>query len=131
MFRFANRSRFLIATLCVAMFALRVGGLHIHMCMDGSEPPLSFHIEDSGIHHLDETSAGDEHADRDLGLASDVVVKKPFGALDLPLVAAFCALLLFLLARPREQHAFPFLPAIVRSARNRLRPPLRGPPCNA
>jgi len=130
MFRFANRSRFLIATVCVAMFALRVGGLHLHLCMDGSEPPVSFHVEDSGIHHLDEASAG-EHADRDLGLASDVVVKKPFGGLDLPLVAAFCALLLFLLARPRVRLAFPSLPAKVRSVRNRLRPPLRGPPCLA
>lgn len=131
MFRFANRSRFLIATLCVAMFALRVGGLHIHMCMDGSEPPLSFHAEDSGIHHLDEASAGEKHLDRDMSLASDVVVKKPSGDLGLSLLAAFCAFLLFLLARPREPRDFPALPTIVRSARTRLRPPLRGPPCLA
>ena len=128
MARFGNQSRFLIATLCVAMLVLRVGGLHAHLCMDGSEPPLSFHVEDSGIHHVDEASVGEDHADRDVKLASDVVVKKPFGGLDLTLAAAFCALLLFLLARPRELLAFPSLPAKVRSAWHRLRPPLRGPP---
>ncbi len=66
-----------------------------------------------------------------MSLASDVVVKKPSGDLDLSLLAAFCALLLFLLARPREPRHFPSLPALVRSARTRLRPPLRGPPCLA
>lgn len=128
MARFGNRSRLLIATLCVAMFVLRVGGLHVHLCMDGSEPPLSVHVEDSGIHHVDEASAGEEHADRDFGLASDVVVKKPFGGLDSTVAALFCALLWFLLTRPRELFVFPSLPARIRSARNRLRPPLRGPP---
>jgi hypothetical protein len=128
MARFGNQSRFLIATLCVVMLVLRVSGLHVHLCMDGTEPPMSFHVEDAGIHHLDEASAGDEHADRDFSLASDVVVKKPQAGLDLTLAAAFCALLLFMLARPRKLFAFPSLPAKVRSARTRLRPPLRGPP---
>jgi len=128
MARFGNQSRFLIATLCVAMLVLRIGGLHVHMCMDGTEPPLSFHVEDSGIHHLDETSAAEEHADRDVGLVSEVVLKKPFGGLDLGLVAAFFALILLLLTRQHELPAFPSLPGKVRSAWNRLRPPLRGPP---
>jgi len=131
MFHFANRSRFLIVTLCVAVVALRIGGLHVHLCMDGSEPPLSLHVADSGIHHLDEADGGEAHADRDMSVATDVVVKKPSGYFDLSLMAAFCALLLFLLARPRALHAFPSVPATLRSARNRLRPPLRGPPRHA
>jgi hypothetical protein len=130
-FRFANRPRFLIAFVCVAMVVLRVGGLHIHMCLDGSEPPMSFHVEDSGVHHLDEVATADAHEDRDLAIASDLVIKKPFGDLDLSLLAAFGALLLFLLARPRELLAFAPLPVRVRSARTRLRPPLRGPPAHA
>jgi hypothetical protein len=112
----------------VAIFALRVAGLHAHLCMDGSEPPLSIHVSDSGMHHLDEAAAGEKHADRDMPIASDVLVKKPTGDFDVSLVAAFCALLLFLLARPRELFAFPSPPALGRSARTRLRPPLRGPP---
>jgi hypothetical protein len=131
MFRFAKRSKLLIATLCVAIFALRVAGLHAHLCLDGSEPPLSIHTADSGIHHLDEAGAAGQHADRDVPIASDVLVKKPTGDLDLSLLAAFCALLLFVLTRPREPFAFLSEPARFRSARTRLRPPLRGPPLPA
>jgi hypothetical protein len=118
----------LVTLLCVAVVALRVGGLHLHLCMDGTEPPVSFHVADSGVHHLDEADAGEAHADRDMAIASDVVLKKPFGDVDLALLAAFCALLLFMLARRREVSPFPALPARVCSARPRLRPPLRGPP---
>ncbi len=129
--RFTPRSRFLVALLCVAVVALRAGGLHVHMCLDGSEPPMSLHGADSGMHHLDEAAAGESHADRDLLIASDLLVKKPTGDLGIFLLAAFGILLLFLLVRPRELFAFPPLPALVRSARIRLRPPLRGPPCHA
>ena len=128
MFRFANRPRFFVAALCVAMIALRAGGLHVHMCMDGSEPPLSLHVADSGIHHLDEAEAGEAHADHDMAIASDVVVKKPTGDFDLSLVAAFGAILLFLVARRRDLSPLSPEPMPVRSARSRLRPPLRGPP---
>lgn len=128
MFRLARRSRLLIVTLCVAVAVLRVAGLHLHLCMDGSEPPISMHFEDAGVHHLDEASAGDAHTDRDLTVAADVVVKKPIDTLDLSLLGAFYALLLYLLARPRECPAFVPLSVPVRSARTRLRPPLRGPP---
>jgi len=129
-YRFAKRSRLLVALVCVAMVVLRIGGLHVHMCFDGSEPPMSFHVEDSGIHHLDEVAAGVAHEDREMSLASDLAVKKPFGDFELSLLAAFCALLLFFIARPRALLSFAPLPP-VRSARTRLRPPLRGPPCLA
>jgi hypothetical protein len=128
MFPFARRSRLLVVTLCVAVAVLRVAGLHLHLCLDGSEPPVSMHLEDSGVHHLDESAAGESHTDRDLAIASDVLVKKPVDTLDLSLPGALCALLLFLLARPRELNAFSPLLIPARSARTRLRPPLRGPP---
>lgn len=130
-FRFAHQSRFLIALVCVALVALRVGGLHVHMCLDGSEPPLSLHVADSGIHHLDEIAAGEAHTDRDLAIASDLAVKKPFADVDLPLIVAFGVLLWFVLARPRELLRFSSPPVRIRSARNRLRPPQRGPPRTA
>jgi hypothetical protein len=126
----ARHSRFFIVALCVAVFALRVGGLHVHMCLDGSEPPVSFHVEDSGIHHLDETAKA-AHEDRDMALASDVAMKKLSGDLDLTLLAILSAVLLFLLPRPRELFAFPAPLSRFRSARSRLRPPPRGPPRSA
>ena len=129
--RVALRSRLLVALACVAVIVVRVGGLHVHMCFDGSEPPLSFHVEDSGIHHLDEAAAGNAHDDREMAPASDLAVKKPYGDFDLSMLAAFCALLLFFITRPRE--LLPFFPRSdrIRSARTRLRPPLRGPPAPA
>lgn len=128
MFRFAKRSRFLIVTLCVAIIALRVAGVYAHFCLDGSEPPVSIHVADSGFHHLDEAGAAERHSDREVALASDAVVKKPTGNLDLSLVAAFSALLWLVLTRARGLFTFPSVPASGRSARTRLRPPLRGPP---
>lgn len=127
-FRFARKPQLLITLLCVTLIALRVGGVHVHLCMDGSEPPLSVHVADSGVHHLDEADEGDAHADRDVAIASDVVVKKPSGDFDLTLLAAFGALLLFVLARPRQRITFPPVPARATTARAHLRPPLRGPP---
>jgi len=126
--RFAHRSQFIVAIVCVAMVVLRVGGLHVHMCFDGSEPPMSFHVEDSGVHHLDEAGAGEAHEDREMALAPDVAVKKPFGDFDLSVLAAFSALLLFFISRPRELLPFSPLTVRIRSSRARLRPPLRGPP---
>ena len=128
MHRFAHRSQFIVAIVCVAMVVLRVGGLHVHMCFDGSEPPMSFHVEDSGVHHLDEAGAGEAHEDREMALAPDVAVKKPFGDFDLSVLAAFSALLLFFISRPRELLPFSPLTVRIRSSRARLRPPLRGPP---
>jgi hypothetical protein len=124
---FARHSKLLIGALCVAVFALRVGGLHVHLCLDGSEPPLSFHVEDSGVHHLDE-AAEEPHEDRDMALASDIALKKPFGDLDLTLLAVLSSVVLFLLARPQPLFDFPAPPSRFRSARSRLRPPPRGPP---
>ncbi|HEU4778926.1 MAG TPA: hypothetical protein VFS58_03510 [Steroidobacteraceae bacterium] len=127
-FRFAQKRKLLIAVVCVALLALRVGGLHVHLCMDGSEPPLSVHVADSGVHHLDEAEEGDAHADRDVAIAADAVLKKSSGELDLTLLAALGALLLFVLMRPRPRLTFAPVPARATSARAHLRPPLRGPP---
>jgi hypothetical protein len=127
---FDRHSRFLIVALCIAVFALRVGGLHVHMCLDGSEPPLSIHVEDSGVHHLDEAAEA-AHEDRDLALASDAALKKPSGDLELTLLAILSAVLMFLIARPRELFGFPESAARFLSARSRLRPPPRGPPLPA
>jgi hypothetical protein len=131
MFRLADRSRFLIVTVCMAVLAGRLGGLHVHMCLDGSEPPTSFHVADSGMHHLDEDAAGNAHEDREMPLTSDMAVKKPYAEIDLTLLAVLTTLLLFLLSRQRELFDFPSLPSRLRSARSRLRPPPRGPPLPA
>lgn len=130
--RLAFTPRLLIALLCVAVLLLRVGGAHLHLCFDGSEPPVSMHLGDSGVHHADDAGndgpAADGHADRDVGIGADALLKKPSGSVEIPVLAILCGLLLIYLARRRD--ALPvFIPAPKLSpVRTHLRPPLRGPP---
>jgi hypothetical protein len=119
--------------LCAAFVALRIAGAHLHLCFDGSEPPVSLHIADAGGHH-----AGDDasehpidpvggHVDRDVAMSGDFVAKKPTADLLLPFFVLAFALASFTLAtvrNPLPTYRSP-LPC---ASRSRLRPPLRGPP---
>lgn len=130
-------TRWMIATLCLAVIVMRVGGSHLHLCFDGSEPPVTLHVTDVGDHHADGHHSSEAHAatlladfaheDQDVGVGSDLVSKKFSGDLDLALLALVCALLLFLIARARGATiAWRFSVSI--PDRPHLRPPLRGPP---
>jgi hypothetical protein len=123
--------RWLIAALCLALVVLRVGGVHLHLCFDGSEPPISYHVADSGIHHLDEHEAGETHSDRDMALGEDVLLKKPAKAQDSLLFLFAFALLLFLLSRSAEPRPAVDAPARRHPGFSWWRPPLRGPPTPA
>jgi hypothetical protein len=123
--------RWLIGALCLALVVLRVGGVHLHLCFDGSEPPITYHVADSGIHHLDEHAAGETHSDRDMALGEDVLLKKPAKAQESLLFLFAFALLLFLLSRSTEPRPAADARARHRQGLSRLRPPLRGPPTPA
>jgi hypothetical protein len=64
----------LIALLCGVLLLTRLGGTHLHLCFDGSEPPISLHVADAGDHHPGESAP---HADQDVALGADLLVKKP------------------------------------------------------
>lgn len=114
----------LIALLCGVLLLTRLGGTHLHLCFDGSEPPISLHVADAGDHHPGESAP---HADQDVALGADLLVKKPAGGFDLGALAfAFTFLLLIVFRAPGIRPEALILP--LRSARTRLRPPLRGPP---
>ena len=123
--------RWLIAALCLALVMLRVGGVHLHLCLDGSEPPVSYHVADSGVHHLGDHDAGESHQDRDMALVDDLLLKKPAKAQDSLLFLFAFALLLFLLSRSAEPRPSSGAPPRHRPAFSWLRPPLRGPPSPA
>jgi hypothetical protein len=122
----------MIALVCVAVLVLRIGGAHLHLCFDGSEPPVAMHLGDSGVHHADEAagleSGSNEHADRDIGIGADALVKKPTGSIEIPLLAVLFGLLLFYVARRRDVLPVYLPPFLLTPARAHLRPPLRGPP---
>ncbi len=130
--RLALTPRFLIALVCVGLLVLRLGDAHLHLCLDGTEPPIAMHLGDSGVHHTDESAEHDtanpEHADRDVAVGADALVKKPTGSIELPLLAVLFGLLLFYLARLRDVLPVYLPPPRLSPVRAHLRPPLRGPP---
>jgi hypothetical protein len=116
-----------IVLLCVAVVALRIGGTHLHLCFDGSEPPLSLHLADSGQHHAGGAATA-PHTDQDVSIGSEALVKKTSAGLDFAALAFAFTLLLFFLPRVRSPLPAFFVPPRLSPARARLRPPLRGPP---
>ena len=133
MTRLSHRSRFALALLCAAFVALRIAGAHLHLCFDGSEPPVSLHVADAGAHHAGNDGhdhvAGPAggHVDRDVLMSGDFVAKKSTGDLLLPFLVLAFALALFTLA-PRRGPVPDYRTPLPLHSRARLRPPQRGPP---
>jgi len=123
-----SQLRWILAPLCLSLLLLRVSGVHLHLCLDGAEPPVSYHLVDSGVHHQDEHGAGETHSDRDLPVAQDVAVKKPSGVSDTLLLLCSLALLWLLLPPARQPRLSALQSLLPRNRFHWLRPPLRGPP---
>jgi hypothetical protein len=123
--RFRTSSIGLLTLLCILLVATRMSGVHMHFCLDGSEPPTTLHMEDAGIHHDDHDDQN--HSDIDVSLSSDTLVKSLGSHYDAPLlltlIFVFGAAVLTKLCRihldslPPLHSQFAF-----------IRPPLRGPP---
>lgn len=117
----------LLTLACVALLFARLGGAHVHLCLDGSEPPASLHVTDSG-HHADHHD-GQAHDDRDVWLVGDALTKSGKWSLDLPLLLAALWLVAVLFARLRITATDP--PRRAASPPRFCRPLLRGPPLHA
>lgn len=117
----------LLTLICAALLFARLGGAHLHLCLDGSEPPASLHVTDSG-HHADHHD-GQAHDDRDVSLVGDVLTKSGKSGFDLPLLLVAFWLVILLFARLRMTAADPPQPSV--SPPRFCRPPLRGPPLHA
>ncbi|HTE41742.1 MAG TPA: hypothetical protein VK629_12995 [Steroidobacteraceae bacterium] len=128
MLRLRPQLRTLLVLLCLSIVVMRVGGVHLHYCFDGAEPPVSWHMDgDADSHHKDILTGSPDHKDVDVSVSVEALVKKVPGLLDLLgiLVVAVIALLL-----PRlRSDVFSLDSAVVHCAQPAyLRPPLRGPP---
>ena len=127
LFRVSSKT-WLLTLACIALLLMRIGGAHLHLCFDGSEPASSLHFSDAG-HHADHHGS-QQHDDRDVSLVGDTIVKLGKLNVDLPLL--FLALLAFgLLSLPRSNttRGDPVLNSI--NSLWFLHPPLRGPPALA
>lgn len=116
----------LLTLLCVMLLVVRVGGAHLHLCFDGGEPPVSFHLEDAGIHHQ-ESGVSAPHQDQEVMLADEAIGKFSKLSLELP-VLLVAALLAWAVPLAPRQPAPGYSPPFYALAARLLRPPLRGPP---
>ena len=120
----ARSHRFALIWLMAAAFLLtRIGGVHLHLCFDGDEPPASIHLEDAGVHHGAIGMSGAHH-DLDIAATGDLPSKFK---LDLPSLL-FAYLLLWLSLPLVRSLAVGKTFAAVQPTLHFLRPPLRGPP---
>ena len=118
----------LAVLLCLALIMVRVGGAHLHLCFDGTEPPASYHAFDDGVHHeLPELSV--MHQDADVALSGDMSSKPGKSAGDI-YVLLFAAVVAWTLLRLPRRFVSPRPPLLASSAPGLLRPFLRGPPLN-
>lgn len=116
----------LLVVACVAILAMRVTGVHLHLCLDGQEPAQSLHWSDGGVHGNEAHVAG-THSDVDLSLLGEALVKKLPSGFDMPALLAFVFALFSVslvlgFNRPKQER--------IHSTHHvrYLQPPLRGPP---
>lgn len=129
MLRPVSIAKTLLILLCIGLVAVRAGGGHFHYCFDGTEPPISLHLQnDGGVHHPASNSAQVKHMDVDVGIDVDALVKKNTVDLDLLVLLLALPLLIQLLAATRQLLPAPrgFFPLTSRCFFGI--PPLRGPP---
>lgn len=115
----------LLTLLLAVLLSARVGGAHLHMCFDGSEPPASLHFSDAG--HHDDHHAEEAHDDVDVSVMAEAAAKLGKLSLDLPLLVA-AALIIFSLWLSAQRPLLPYPRPWAVSDPCFLRPPLRGPP---
>lgn len=117
-----------ITLLCITVLVMRLGGAHLHLCLDGSEPPVSVHLTDDARVNGSHTGVGQAHHDQDVSLSGEVLAKKLDAALQLPALLAALVLLfvvpLVLVAIVRRDRTLLIHPIPI----FRIRPPRRAPP---
>jgi len=118
--------RLLIYALCSFLLLGQMTGAHLHVCLDGQEPPVQLHLARSSEQH-DASELSRPHSDREITLNRSSSTNGKNLQLDLPLAA--CAVHALQLAPstgqitvPRFDHVAPY------TAAHELLPPSRGPP---
>lgn len=92
---FRTLPRSLLWLACVALLVARIGGAHLHVCLDGTEAPVSFHTSISEP-YSDHDGSAQFYSDWDLSLFGDVVAKKVDNGIDAIMPRLGIALLLIL-----------------------------------
>ncbi|HEY4366987.1 MAG TPA: hypothetical protein VGN07_07095 [Steroidobacteraceae bacterium] len=111
--------------LAIALLAVRMGGEHLHLCLDGGEAAAAVHVFDVS-EHSDSLDSG-AHNDRNLDLSGTALLKKvDAGGALIPLLGLL--VFLFLLPRVKIFLSRPQASAVPLAPVAYFIPPLRGPP---
>ncbi|MBK7729696.1 MAG: hypothetical protein IPJ33_14720 [Gammaproteobacteria bacterium] len=79
------------AVLCLALVIVRVGGAHLHLCFEGTEPPVSYHaLQDRSAHELPNFDV--THQDADIALTSDMHSRLGTAFNDLPVLLSIAVM---------------------------------------
>ncbi|MBM0105461.1 hypothetical protein JM946_11915 [Steroidobacter sp. S1-65] len=114
----------LLWTLVLAVLTVKVSGAHVHLCMDGQEPPAAVHIADL---HDDEHHQDEGQADKDVNPLVGTLAKKGGPEFDVALAVALTVLSWELpVAKTGVPAAEP--DSLPTDDSFYWRPPLRGPP---
>jgi hypothetical protein len=118
--------RSLIYALCSFLLLGQMTGAHLHVCLDGQEPPVQLHLAGASEQH-DESELSRPHSDREVALNRGSSTTGKNLQLDLPLAA--CAVHALQLAPATRQIAVPCFDQVASyTAARELLPPSRGPP---
>jgi hypothetical protein len=125
MIRHRRLQRYMLVLLFAALLVGPLTGAHLHLCLDGAEPPAGLHLFDVGQHH-DESTFDSGHSDVDVKVLGELIAKgKDEGQWPMALLVAVVLLSLPRIPRgspvPRVSHFIPSPPLF-------LRPPPCGPP---
>ena len=118
--------RRILLVLCSLLLSAQVTGAHLHLCLDGQEPPVQLHVAGATETH-DESKFSLPHSDREIALTRNASTPGKFFPLDLP-PAIDCTT-----AHELQLPADSPTPACAdhpsfRTAPHELLPPSRGPP---
>src|SRR5262249_3866514 len=120
-------ARVLLILACACLILARVTGTHLHLCFDGNEPLSSIHLVDDGNADL-HLGANSPHADLDVSLVGNVLVKQDTVGADLLPILLAAVIALVLLQRPAAWLPYAHRNVSTPSSAFELRPPPRGPP---
>jgi hypothetical protein len=110
--------------LAIALLALRMGGEHLHLCLDGGEAAAAVHAFDLTEHSEAMTS----HNDRNLDLSGVALSKKKGDASEILAPLLGVMVLLFLVPSSRSLLPRPRAIPVPMTRWAYFTPPLRGPP---
>lgn len=130
--RLQARVRWAAVRACLALVALAIlvvpmGRAHLHLCLDGSEPPVSL-IFDDGYPHAPKAGLQGTFHDVDVSLPAEALAKKSGSTFDAPeFIAATAVLCRMPRTAPidlRCERDSPITPILAFA----VLPPLRAPP---